>query len=485
MQSRLEKMRRSKEERRNLSQSVPATLVPYTLRIFSFGSVLPEVVSIGPLHRNNTKLLLLEEFKWFFLDIFLRRAAGVHKYLYDLLLEMKSLEAQTRDFYSQNQKCVMSNEDFIQMMLVDGCFLIELLCYHNRDEIDEVIDDPILARPNLIPALASDVLKIENQLPLFVLKSLFDQIGLSDEKFMKLALDFLNLSWTGPTMTFLPEFLRCSHLLEIFYFSLVQQVSGNNGDECDKTYASTHSMQCVTELKLSGIKFKQRKAKSFLDIKFKNRALLIPSITLNDMMSTVLINCMALEQSRDYHINYISDYVSFLSCLISQPRDVSSLSSDGIIPKFSHNDKYVADFFNKLGKNTVYIRQGYLSNQIQNVEAYYNSYWASLMRNYFNTPWSAIKLFAASFLLGCSHRTQKSCSFIVKQAAKLQVIIMAFFGKVGSILRQTAGSQIARLSYSADHQSLKEAFSKYGYVAEDPEDLALLHTALKRRPGLQ
>ncbi|KAJ0104510.1 hypothetical protein Patl1_19480 [Pistacia atlantica] len=319
MQSRL---RRSNEERRNLSQSVPVTWLSGSIVGISVKSVEPEIVSIGPLHRHRTKLLQFEEFKCLVLP--------------------------------------MSNEDFIQMMLLDGCFLIELMCYHNRGKFFEAIDDPILAQPNLISVLARDVLKIENQLPFFVLESLFDKSGPSKERFMKLAM---------------------------FYFCLVQQVSGNNGDEYDETYASTHSMQCVTELKLSGIKFKQRKDENFLDIKFKNRALLIPSITLNDMMSTVLTNCMALEQSRDYRINYISDYVSFLSCLISQPRDVSSLSSDGIISKFSHNDKYVADFFNNLGENTVYIRQSYLSNQIQNVEAYYNSYWAT------------IKLFAASFLL--------------------------------------------------------------------------------------
>ncbi|KAJ4713199.1 putative Glycine-rich RNA-binding protein [Melia azedarach] len=68
---------------------------------------------------------------------------------------------------------------------------------------------------------------------------------------------------------------------------------------------------------------------------------------------------------------------------------------------------------------------------------------------------------------------------------------MAFFSKVGSILRQTASRQIGGelsasrpsiyqaircmssskvfvggLAYATDDQSLREAFSKYGYVAE-------------------
>ncbi|GAY61563.1 hypothetical protein CUMW_210940, partial [Citrus unshiu] len=73
-----------------------------------------------------------------------------------------------------------------------------------------------------------------------------------------------------------------------------------------------------------------------------------------------------------------------------------------------------------------------------------------------------------------------------------RVIIMAFFSKVGNILRQTAGKRIScessisnpsiyqaircmsssklfvgGISYSMDDNSLREAFAKYGYVNEE------------------
>ncbi|XP_044476913.1 UPF0481 protein At3g47200-like [Mangifera indica] len=382
---------------RNSVQSNSATRLPHTIWSIGSENVKPEIVSIGPLHsKKSNHLLQFEEYKRFFLDKFLRRCEKNHRDLNDLLADMQSLEARTRDFYSYHKQVSdMPSQDLIQMMLLDGCFLIELLCYLSRDEIPEVLDDPILVHPLLIPVLTRDVLKLENQLPLFVLTSLFDQ---PDKKFMKLALEFFNLSWTGPRMTLPSELPICSHLLELFYWSSVKPLSVNHGDE--QTYASTHSMQCVTELKQSGIKFMQGKiVESFLDIKFNNRVLQIPAITFNEMMTIVLINCVALEQSREWHIKYFCNYVSFFSCLISQPRDVSSLSFDGIISKFSDDDRYIADFFKDLGRNTQCVRGNYLSDEIKNLEAYYNSDRTSLMRNYFTTKWTILKVLAASLLL--------------------------------------------------------------------------------------
>lgn len=59
------------------------------------------------------------------------------------------------------------------MMLHDGCFVIKFLRHLGKSEevFDE--DDPIFARPWLIPILIRDLIKLENQLPLFLLESLF------------------------------------------------------------------------------------------------------------------------------------------------------------------------------------------------------------------------------------------------------------------------------------------------------------------------
>ncbi|KAI7996933.1 UPF0481 protein [Camellia lanceoleosa] len=162
-------------------------------------------------------------------------------------------------------------------------------------------------------------------------------------------------------------------------------------------------MPCVTRLRLAGIQFRPQKNidGSFLDINFHKGVLEIPPITINDFTSTILINCVALEQCNPQDSStYCSEYIAFMSCLINSGRDVTFLCDDGIIKNFSYNDLQVAYLFRKLGEKVVFhIRGCYLSKQFREVEAYCSSNWATLMRTYFSNPWSSISVVSASVLL--------------------------------------------------------------------------------------
>ncbi|KAK9208297.1 hypothetical protein WN944_000651 [Citrus x changshan-huyou] len=327
--------RRLEERRRrnvvgNRKPSVSIFKLPSSLTGINYKYTQPEMVSIGPYHHGKDHLLEFEEYKWFFLE----------------------------------------------MMLLDGCFLIEILCHLGRDESDADLnfDDPIFTRPWLIPMLVRDIVKLETQLPLFVLKLLFSKSG-CDETFIKLISEFFSL----PV---------------------------NSIAEREKYCPSTHSLQCVTQLRRSGIKIKPRKAERFLDIKYEKQVLQIPSITINDITSTVLINCVALEQCQERNIKYFSNHVSFMCCLISQPRDVALLGLDGVITNFSQDDQHVADLFNDLGKNTALnVRESYLWKVLHDVGAYYSSCWASMIRTYFSSPWSCILSVLCFCLANAYHGT--------------------------------------------------------------------------------
>lgn len=167
---------------------------------------------------------------------------------------------------------------------------------------------------------------------------------------------------------------------------------------------SSESIQCTTKLRPSGIKFMPLRADSFLVINFKDGVLQIPAITINDLTITVYVNCIALEQCNYNHQNarsYFTTYIAFMSCLINSSKDVAFLSADGIITSsFSHNDHEVAALFNKLGEKVYFHKKDcYLSQQFRDIEAYYNSPWASLLRTYFSRPWSFISFFSAFLLL--------------------------------------------------------------------------------------
>lgn len=240
--------------------------------------------------------------------------------------------------------------------------------------------------------------------------------------FYQARLRILQSPWSGPTLNYRPEFLKCRYLLELFYLALLPTVSVNSIAEREKYRPSTHSLQCVTQLRRSGIKIKPRKAESFLDIKYEKQVLQIPSITINDITSTVLINCVALEQCQERNIKYFSNYVSFMCCLISQPRDVALLGLDGVITNFSQDDQHVADLFNDLGKNTALnVRESYLWKVLHDVGAYYSSCWASMIRTYFSSPWSCILSVLCFCLVNAYHGT--ICNVCFKLLAWLEIML--------------------------------------------------------------
>ncbi|KAB1226833.1 hypothetical protein CJ030_MR1G007510 [Morella rubra] len=55
---------------------------------------------------------------------------------------------------------------------------------------------------------------------------------------------------------------------------------------------------CVSKLFRAGIEVKPSYAESFLMVKFKKGVIRMPSITIDDVMSSFLVNCVAFEQSQ-------------------------------------------------------------------------------------------------------------------------------------------------------------------------------------------
>ncbi|KAH7862159.1 hypothetical protein Vadar_000878 [Vaccinium darrowii] len=366
----------------------------------------PELVSIGPYHRGEDKLLKFESHKWFFLRKALSRSSDFKMVLSCCLRKMRVLEEPTRRCY-EDINPPMESHDFTEMMLLDGCFIIQLLRHLGSSDVPIEEHDPIFGRPWLIPVLIKDLLKLENQLPFFVLESLFDltknreQTKLNLLHLPTLALEVFDLTFPWPTE--IPsgsEMVKIKHLLDLFYSSHLPPNLVASCRDLDPYPISSTSIKCATQLKLSGIEFKTKKANSFLDIEFKNRVLEIPTITVNDVTRTLLLNCVAFELCKEDKFGYFADYVCFMNCLIKQPGDVASLCLDGIITTFSEGDQYVADLFNYLAKSIDFnVRRCYLSQKFRDIESYYSSHRATVKRTYFSTPWSVISVFSAFLII--------------------------------------------------------------------------------------
>lgn len=463
---RLEEMKSQANRGYSFGDSVCIYRVPQRLKEKSCNAAEPELVSVGPYHRGKSAVLEFENStKVESVDFLLgrtREETGV--VLQRLVDAMTELETKARDCYFEPIE--MSHDDFVQMMVIDGCFVVELLrhvCLDDSTDNDHFRRNSlILKKPGQIPVLTRDLLKLENQLPFFVLERIFDICICNSEKSLRLmALKLFRHSLPISD----PESLRAvdpnckvEHLLQLFHSSyitpilirqnndqrrpmrrhsnasdqnqhvsrivtilemiipeilnffhrnlldLFQRVNVPQRTNTQHGYhpLSDQSMQCVTQLRSAGIKFRPRRSTdSLLEINFHKGVLEIPLITINEVTIAALSNCVAWEQCRPHTFGCFSAYVAFMNCLINSDRDVTFLCNDGIITSFTHDDQQIAQTFKELGGKVAYnIRDCYLSKQFEEVEAYYGSNWATLKRTYFTSPWSFISVATAALLLG-------------------------------------------------------------------------------------
>ncbi|XP_027118921.1 UPF0481 protein At3g47200 [Coffea arabica] len=128
----------------------------------------PEVVSIGPYHHGKPKLKEMEKHKLrYFKEILRRRGESAEKYI----IALADLQDQARRCYAEEIN--LSNDDFVEMLCLDGCFVIEFLrkCRHPGSHWQ---NDPLFQMLWLRTATVNDLILFENQLPFFVLQKLFD-----------------------------------------------------------------------------------------------------------------------------------------------------------------------------------------------------------------------------------------------------------------------------------------------------------------------
>ncbi|GMP62672.1 hypothetical protein CsSME_00024679 [Camellia sinensis var. sinensis] len=82
------------------------------------------LISIGPYHQDQPKLLAMEKCKEHYLELLLQRNNDLRKE--DYLDSMKKLEERARKCYADPVDH-LDNDEFVKMMLYDACFVIEFL----------------------------------------------------------------------------------------------------------------------------------------------------------------------------------------------------------------------------------------------------------------------------------------------------------------------------------------------------------------------
>ncbi|XP_058096155.1 UPF0481 protein At3g47200-like [Magnolia sinica] len=408
----------------------------------------PKLVSFGPYHHGESQLKPVEEHKYRVLIHFLGRA---NKSACDCVAAVGGVVQQLMDSYDQLAEEWRDRKRFLQLMIQDGCFMIEILRNVGESGSGYSDDDPIFsnhARLCNLPRIKRDMLMIENQLPLLLLKTLlaFEARSPPDEEYInKLVMKLFDPGWSTGIIG------QRHHVLDVVRESMLQVTVPVRRSICSRNRsmgqstspqifnrsgqpdASTGQNMCqppfelckrtsqiendkheviwpVTQLHEAGIRFKKiENTQSLKSIKFDKGFLFLPGtlslpvIEVDDATESKFLNLIAFEQLHAGAGSEVSSYVSFMDNIIDTEKDVILLNKKGIIKNFVGTDEAVAKLFNGIAYDVPIDPNSSLGNVHKDVTDYCKSYcrqsFANLWHTYFSSPWSCISLFAAIFLL--------------------------------------------------------------------------------------
>ncbi|MED6113678.1 hypothetical protein PIB30_073062 [Stylosanthes scabra] len=382
--------------------------VPGNLRKSNEEAYTPEVVSIGPFHHGNQNLLEMEDQKSLYCRQFIQRSET--KNLESFVSCVQELEAKVRGCYSEDIK--LSKEELVMIILVDCCFILELLLRYHFMFTRR--DDAILLPPRLRVYIRHDLLLLENQVPFFVLDKLYNLAfpstlnGSNQRRSHPSLLSLTRYIFQGRIISadgfrLLSNDVRIAHFTDLSRKLLL--ISSHFSISGLSREAQVTNLYSATELNELGVKFEVNKnSQCLLDLQLSNHTLRIPFIRVHDFTEAYLRNLLAFEQCHCIHESYLADYIAVLDFLINTDKDVDFLIKKGIIENWLGDSNAVAKIFNGLGVNLIYqdlnVQYSHIFEELNAFCAHpWNKKVATLRRDYCNTPWKTVASIAGIFLL--------------------------------------------------------------------------------------
>ncbi|KAM3397531.1 hypothetical protein P3S68_001043 [Capsicum galapagoense] len=319
----------------------------------------PMLISIGPYHKRNPELGSMEKYKLMYLRRFIQRKEGLDVESCISALEKKKDEAL---------KCYDDNLDidivckFLEMLLLDGCFVVEFI--RERCEVEKrEHGDKIINLQWMIDQVCRDMVLLENQLPFFVLAMLHGMTKHPTEaSFLYMVRETLLNTFPKATFTSRSEIdnfnaERVDHLVHAIHIfcrpSAMKTTNASKQNKCCKIRFcgnvlpltrtketpnvlgiwQCHHIPSATELYDAGVSFlkigsveeNDADKTTLFDIKFKKGLLKIPCFAIEDSMETFMRNLIAYEQHSSDAYPYFSNYAHLMTAYwLTQRRAFSS-----------------------------------------------------------------------------------------------------------------------------------------------------------------
>ncbi|KAI5325840.1 hypothetical protein L3X38_034914 [Prunus dulcis] len=445
------------------SQHLSIYRVPSNLRKVKNDAYKPRVVSIGPLHRNNNpNLLAMKEHKWRYMLLIFQQTDNIINTIQCLQKCTNAfyasgkypLNKKVRESYAVDLKNIKEH-DLAEMMLVDGCFILQLFL-ENHQSCDQA-NDPIFSSAWMLPTLRHDLTLLENQIPFFILEELYGIIRPHIVKYTPpdsvatLALKFFQPMYqqeiTRDTDTagcknlllhlcnnFFPPSL--SHIIELggpAKPSNQQTINeGTDTEDCQHLLHLLHNFfrpslsqaaskkkknkfkYCASDLYDIGVQFEIGSADGqLLSIDFDDGVIKIPPLFIDDTTDSLFRNLIAFEQCHLKSSHHITSYVIVMKSLIRSKEDIKLLKEKGIIHENFAGGKYYVDFESILDHiNLKHFCFGKLCDDVNEYSKSskfhhwhkFKAFWTvrlqrdmkSLYDKYFSSPWSLMAFLAAA-----------------------------------------------------------------------------------------
>ncbi|XP_057846790.2 putative UPF0481 protein At3g02645 [Cryptomeria japonica] len=449
-----------------VSKNVCIYRVPKPMRTSQDDVYDPFVVSFGPFHdKMNPTLSIMDEHKIEALRITSERL-GMEAKQFTKWIETE-FEARIRECYAEPIE--WDRETFSWAFAMDACFILEFLKGATRTgKLSEMGCRFSLVFQNYCQinsmsyGIMDDIMKMENQIPLFILKSILTKeygaeeaetqlctMLIASNRFDGFPFRFSFASGEETPQAF--EKLRShvqkdpAHLLDL-YRRVIESLLRHSGMELDShpepdnsdvesesdnsdaesepgntkchhscceclidMPRSSNDRRCIPSAELlqtAGIKFKPGQI-GFLQGRFRKSILFLPQIRVNGSTETLLRNVMAYEECQrcSWHPKkaVISNFLVMLDYLIDSAKDVSVLRKGQVISSLACSDEDIAYKFNNITKGITAGTYNGFEKVMKEAREHYNRQWnvwiSQLKEEHCSRPWYFIPVAAGIILL--------------------------------------------------------------------------------------
>jgi len=377
--------------------------VPHDLRRLNEEAYTPQFISIGPFHHRDKRLKTMEKLKVRYFKQFVKKAT----------LNVKKLVGIVRDKEGDVRRCYaesiqLSSDDCVKLILVDASFIIVffLICRLEEWRSD---DDLIVFTPRMMTTIVKDMWLLENQLPFFVIKEIFNFAFESYSNFPSFAQLTFGFFTGYNTQKMSPnpnlEIMHFLDLLRTFFLPQSRRLPQRGND------VGVKPLYNASQLHDAGVKFKVGSSKCLFDLKFTNGVLEIPCLKLYNDTESLFGNLVALEQYRYLFDAYVTDYICVLDFLIDTVTDIDLLVGNRILVNGLGDSNAVTTLVNNLSTdNVTYLNSNSnYCNLYEDLNTFYfrhiwkarfrRDYFATLRRDFLSTPWITASTIGAIILL--------------------------------------------------------------------------------------